>query len=271
MAESDNGNKRKGNHRKGSTPRKLPLISIITITYNAEDCIAPTVRSVAEQTHTDYEHIIIDGASKDSTIAKARAYGSRHLKILSEPDNGLYDAMNKGLAMARGKYVVFLNAGDTFHSPSTLQHYAEAASANPDIIYGDTVIVDANRKFLRNRHLSVPDILTTHSFRRGMLICHQAFMVRRALAPSYNTEYRFSADYDWCLRCIMKSRPGARRNLHETTIDYLDNGLTEKNKLASLFERFRIMKLHYGLSAAILAHLSFIPRGIIRKIRHAKK
>lgn len=220
-----------------------------------------------EQNFKDYEYIIVDGSSTDGTIAKARLAGGRNLRVLSEPDRGLYDAMNKGLRLARGKYILFLNAGDAFHSPQTLKSYADAARHNPDIIYGDTVIVDSNRRVLRPRHLQAPDKLTTDSFLRGMLICHQAFMVRKPIAPKFDLAYRFSADYDWCVKCIEKANPESMVNLQQVTIDYLDNGLTEKHKLTSLKERYLIMANHYGKSAAFMAHLSFIPRAIFRKAK----
>lgn len=251
---------------KEGAARRAPLVSIVTICYNAEEEIAVTAASVASQSFGDYEHVVVDGASTDSTIARARLNGGRRMRIVSEPDNGLYDAMNKGLAMARGKYVLFLNAGDAFHSPHTLKSYARAiADTQPDIIYADTVIVDSSRKFLRPRHLSAPDFLTVRSFSRGMLICHQAFMVRKEIAPKYDLGYRFSADYDWCLKCIRASRPGRRVNLREVAIDYLDNGLTVRNRPASLWERFRIMKKNFGLVRTLAAHFGFVPRAVARK------
>lgn len=244
---------------------KLPLISIITITYNAAETLPLTMLSVAEQSCSDFEHLIIDGASSDNTILIARQMGTPTLRIISEPDKGLYDAMNKGLRQARGKYVLFLNAGDRFHSSESLDLYAAAAkSKTPDIIYGDTDIVDARGRRIGPRHLSAPAILTLDSFSRGMLICHQAFMVRKAIAPRYDTDFRFSADYDWTIRCIKASRPGDRVNLRAITIDYLSDGLTDHNKRASLIERFRIMAHHYGMLNAIIAHLSFIPRALKR-------
>ncbi len=245
---------------------KQPLISIITITFNAQDTLPLTMASVAEQTCTDFEHLIIDGVSNDHTILVARQMGLPTLRIVSEPDHGLYDAMNKGLRMAKGKYVLFLNAGDRFHACDSLQLYANAISArNPDIIYGDTDIVDAMGKRIGPRHLSAPRMLTVDCFSRGMLICHQAFMVRKAIAPRYDTDYRFSADYDWTIRCIRASRAGNRYNLHAVTIDYLSDGLTDRNKRASLIERFKIMSHHYGTFRAIVSHLSFIPRAIKRR------
>lgn len=245
---------------------KQPLISIITITYNAAETLPLTMLSVAEQSCEDFEHLIIDGASTDQTILIARQMGTPSLRIVSEPDNGLYDAMNKGLRMARGKYLLFLNSGDRFHARDSLQLYADAIAAKqPDIIYGDTDIVDASGRRIGPRHLSAPGMLTVASFSHGMLICHQAFMVRKAIAPRYDTDYRFSADYDWTIRCIKASRPGNRVNLRAITIDYLADGMTDRNKRASLIERFKIMAHHYGTLNAIISHLSFIPRAIKRR------
>ena len=242
-----------------------PLISVITITYNAAQTLPLTMESVAEQTFKDFEHIVVDGASTDDTISIARRMGIPRLRIISEKDEGLYDAMNKGLKMARGRYVVFLNSGDKFHTAETLQAYAAAIeSKDPDIIYGDTDIVDMEGNRLGPRHLSAPEILTFDSFSKGMLICHQAFMVKKDIAPLYDTDYRYSADYDWCIRCIQASRAGDRCNLRQVTIDYLSDGLTDHNKKASLLERFKIMAAHYGAMKAIGAHLSFIPRAIKR-------
>lgn len=244
-----------------------PLISVITITYNAAGCIAPTLASVRSQTFDDFEHIVVDGASTDDTVALVRRDGLPGTRLLSEPDRGLYFAMNKGLGMARGRYVLFLNAGDAFHTPSTLADYAVAASRGADIIYGDTVIVDAGRNVVAPRHLSAPASLTADSFSHGMLICHQAFMVRRALAPAYDTSYRFSADYDWCIRCIDASAPELRINLGEVTIDYLSDGLTDRHHGESLRERYRIMAARYGTATAVWRHLSFIPRAVARRFR----
>lgn len=242
-----------------------PLISVITITYNASETLPLTMESVAEQTFKDFEHVVIDGASTDDTIAIARKMGTPLLRIISEPDHGLYDAMNKGIKIARGRYLLFLNSGDKFHATDTLQAYADAIERkNPDIIYGDTDIVDIEGKRLGPRHLSAPTILTVDSFSQGMLICHQAFMVRKDIAPLYDTDFRFSADYDWCIRCIQASRAGDRVNLKMVTIDYLADGMTDHNKKASLIERFKIMASHYGAMKAIASHMSFIPRAIKR-------
>lgn len=242
-----------------------PLISIITITFNAAKVLPPTLTSIVDQSFRDFEHIIIDGASTDDTLAVARALSAKS-RIVSEPDGGLYDAMNKGLAMARGRYLLFLNAGDSLHASDTLARYAAEAKRGHDIIYGDTVIVDAERHVLGPRHLTAPERLTADSFRRGMLICHQAFMVRRELAPEYDLQYRFSADYDWTIKCIDAADPRKCVNLRTVTIDYLSDGLTDKNHTASLRERYRIMSKRYGTVSTLLRHIGFAARALRRKL-----
>ena len=102
-----------------------PLFSIITITFNAANELPATLASVKAQTFTDYEHLIVDGKSKDNTVELARNSGIANMRITSEPDRGLYDAMNKGIRQATGKYLIFLNAGDAFHAPETLKQIAE--------------------------------------------------------------------------------------------------------------------------------------------------
>lgn len=238
-----------------------PLISVITITYNAAGTIGVTMASVAEQTCRDYEHVVIDGASRDATLEIARSYAG--VRILSEPDEGLYDAMNKGLRMARGEYVLFLNSGDTFHSKDTLEAYARRACLGDDIIYGDTVIVDSERRVLGPRHYTAPERLTKESFAKGMLICHQAFMVRRSLAPDYDLCYRFSADYDWTIRCIKAADEDKCTNLGMVVIDYLSDGLTDRNKFKSLRERYRVMANHYGHLRALRRHAALIAAKLI--------
>lgn len=233
-----------------------PLISIITITYNAADTLGVTMNSVLEQDFRDFEHLIIDGASTDDTLKVART--NPEARIISEPDNGLYDAMNKGLHAAKGQYVIFLNAGDAFRNSGVLRRYATEAAKGHDIIFADTMIVDKDGHDIGARHYSAPALLTAASFNRGMLVCHQAFMVRRNIAPDYNLQFRFSADYDWTIRCIKATSPERCVNLNCVAISYLSDGLTDKNKFKSLCERYRIMASHYGHLAAVRRHLALL-------------
>ncbi|MDE5807119.1 MAG: glycosyltransferase [Muribaculaceae bacterium] len=233
-----------------------PLITIVTITFNAEKELPRTMDSVLEQSYKNFEHLIIDGASTDRTLEIARR--NPDARILSEKDKGLYDAMNKGLANARGEYILFLNAGDTFRSPDVLAMYANAAEKGYDIIYADTMIVDEEGNDTGPRHYSAPELLTFESFSKGMLVCHQAFMVRRQITPQYDLQYRFSADYDWTIKCIRNTEPEKCRNLQTVAINYLSNGMTDKNKFKSLRERFRVMADHYGLAKTIKRHIALL-------------
>lgn len=238
----------------------LPTLSIITVTYNAEQVLETTLQSVISQTYHHIEYILIDGASKDRTLAIAEKYRDRIQLLISEPDRGLYDAMNKGIALATGEYVCFLNAGDSFHQDDTLQQMMQSIKGHelPDVLYGETALVDGKGHFLRMRRLSAPEVLTWKSFRQGMLVCHQAFIARRALMQPYNLSYRYSADFDWCIRLLKKAK--TIHNTHLTLIDYLDEGMTTQNRKASLIERFRIMVHHYGLWSTVMHHAWFVFR-----------
>lgn len=237
-----------------------PLFSIITVCFNSASQLERTIESVDSQSCRLYEHIIVDGASTDGTdmVLDAAANGLR--RALSEPDHGIYDAMNKGLGMARGDYLIFLNAGDRFHGNDVLQAYADVIMDNdyPGIVYGQTDLVNADGRRIGDRHLHAPDELTLQSFAEGMVVCHQAMAVLRRIAPLYDVGYRFSADYDWCIKCLQHSRCNVC--MDRVVCDYLSEGMTTANRRASLIERYRIMSRYYGALPTFVRHLKFIPR-----------
>lgn len=255
-------------------------ITVATVTYNAEALIARTIHSVEQQTYAHIEHVIVDGNSQDNTLKLIHHYQERNsiaaihdeIVCISEPDEGLYDAMNKAIDLATGDYILFLNAGDCFHDSETLSKVARAAtetSSLPAVIYGDTHLVDGEGHFLRNRRLTPPEHLNWRSFKEGMLVCHQAFFARTDLARQfhYDRQYRFSADFDWCIR-IMRETDRLQQplvNLHDVVADYLNEGLTTRNHKASLWERFSIMSHHYGLIPTLFYHLWFVIRNFTRK------
>lgn len=243
-----------------------PKFSIITVTYNAGKVLEDTIQSVITQTYKNVEYIIVDGKSTDGTMDIVNRYREHIHTIVSEPDKGLYDAMNKGIDLATGDYLCFLNAGDELHEDDTLQlivHSLNGEKELPDVIYGETAIVDEEGHFLRMRRLSTPEHLTWKSFQHGMLVCHQAFMPRRDLAVKYNLKYRFSADFDWCIRIMKRSH--VLHNTHLTIIDYLNEGMTTRNHKASLKERFHIMCHHYGTASTIMRHMGFAVRMVYKK------
>ena len=240
--------------------RPHPKFSIITVTYNAEKVLEDTIQSVIAQTYHHFEYIIIDGASKDTTPKIIEKYRPYIHTLVSEPDKGIYDAMNKGLALATGDYLCFLNAGDSLREDDILMRMVQSIHSKelPDVLYGETALVDEQRHFLRMRRLSAPETLTWKSFKQGMLVCHQAFFAKRSLAEPYDLRYRYSSDFDWCIRIMKKSK--TLHNTHLTIIDYLEEGITTANRKASLKERFRIMAKYYGWFSTTCHHLWFVLR-----------
>lgn len=242
----------------------MKKLSIITVTYNAEYTLERTLKSVQEQTYPNIEHVIIDGNSLDSTGELIRKYDNESMVWISEPDEGLYHAMNKGIAMATGDYLCFLNAGDTLFANNSVESLMSDITrlSTPDIIYGETAIVDNNGKFLHMRRLKAPKTLNWKSFKQGMVVCHQAFIVRRELAKEYDTQFRFSSDFDWCIE-VMKSSSNIY-NTNTILINYLNEGITTFNRKESLKERYKIMVKHYGHLSTFLHHIWFVIRAVIK-------
>ena len=184
-------------------------ISVVTVSFNNERTIADTLRSVVQQTHDDIEHIVIDGASTDTTLQVVRTCNERVARVISEPDRGLYDAMNKGLAAATGQYVGFLNADDLFATPRAVAYLAEAASTGPDAVFGDLVYVGTDHIDHIVRRWRSGEFVPAR-LRFGWMPPHPTFYVRRELLQcvgGFDTSLRIAADYDFMLRCLL--RPGA--------------------------------------------------------------
>lgn len=238
-----------------------PRFSIITVTYNAGKVLEPTIRSIIEQDYDNIEFIIVDGASTDNTIDIINNYKKEISKVISEKDSGLYDAMNKGLDAATGDYVWFINAGDAIHSPYTLRKIVqriEAMQMLPDVIYGETAIIDDMRTVVGMRRLKTPDELDFRSFKFGMVVCHQSFIARREIAPKYNLGYRFSSDFDWCLNILKQSNKNFNTRL--ILSDYLQDGLSIAHRKESLKERFSIMRKNFGTLSVLFFHIWFLIR-----------
>lgn len=188
-------------------------ITVVTVAYNAEATIADTVRSVAAQTGVDVEHLIVDGASSDRTVEIARREGGPALRVISEPDRGLYDAMDKGLKAASGDVIGFLNADDFFCRTDALAIIAAALEASgADAVAAGVAIVDPART------TQVTRAYAAASFRPWMLRFahmppHPGFYVRLTaarLVGGYEPDYRIAGDFDWLVRFYLTHRLTAR-------------------------------------------------------------
>ena len=247
-------------------------VSIITITYNAERVLEKTMLSVLNQTSYDYEYIIIDGKSTDSTVEIIKRYedeisngeypsiSTDNFYWISEKDAGLYDAMNKGLAMATGGFVWFINAGDKIYNNNTLQEIVGMYENKPesDIIYGQAIVVDEADAVVGERHKLAPKKLKYSSLLNGLLVCHQSILVRKSIASNYDTNYKISADYDWVCKAVKKSRGNCYIDSYISR--FMTSGVSSVYRKQAWIERFWIMKKHFGIFRTIFVHVKIIIR-----------
>jgi glycosyltransferase involved in cell wall biosynthesis len=228
-----------------------PILSVITIVYNNVKDIERTILSVTRQTYPNIEYIVVDGLSTDGTLDIIHKYENRIAQIIGEKDEGIYDAMNKGLAAAKGDYVIFMNSGDEFFDAETVDAIFASAD-NADIYYGETEMIDANGQSLGQRRHKAPKKFNWKSFRYGMSISHQAIYIKRSLTEPYDRQYTLSSDIDWILRIAKKAKTII--NVNRYVAKYLVGGMSKKKHKQSLVERFRIMKKHYGLLPTVFNH-----------------
>jgi len=234
-----------------------PLISIITVCYNAAPVIGVTLQSVCGQSWPELEYIIVDGASTDATMEIVRKYEKHIRRIVSEKDQGIYDAMNKGLQLATGEFVLFMNAGDVFHSPDTIEK-AFAVPGDYDLRYGETLFVNAAGEPLGTmsviRHRKLPRQLSWRSMRFGMVVGHQSVFVRRRIAPLFDLAHPSSGDIDWLIRTLKNTRPGRTFNTGLIISDFRLDGFSQQQRSLSHKDRYRVLKKHHGLLPNLLNH-----------------
>ena len=251
-------------------------LSIITITYNAEQFLERTIQSILAQTDQDFEYIIVDGKSKDGTLQIASTYKNRVNQLISEPDKGLYDAMNKGLKVATGDFVWFMNAGDEINDKEAVSRMKNVAResfpVNIDILYGDTYFVNNEGEIqgLRSEITPhrLPKDLKWQDMKLGMLVCHQSFIARKSIAPFY-MENNLSADVDWEIECLKRAKEV--KYLNFIVAKYLMGGISNKQLKRSLLDRYEVLKKHFGLMGAISAHVQILFRGIGLTVRKRGK
>lgn len=235
-------------------------ISIITAAYNSAHTLRDTIESVLRQSYTNYEYIVVDGASKDATVEIIREYEPQfkgRMRWVSEPDCGIYDAMNKGIAMATGDVVGLLNSDDFYTSDDILATVAceLAAPDKPDAVYGDVHYVKDNdltkpvryyssRRFSRNR------------MRIGYMPAHPSFYVRRECYERYgtfDTSYRVAADFENLLRLIYVNNI-SMRYIGKDFVTMRMGGASS----SGLKSYQRIMKEHFRASRANNVHLNYL-------------
>lgn len=220
-----------------------PKLTIITVTYNAERFLEPTIQSIAAQTYPSIEYIVVDGGSKDGTVDIIKKHSDVVSQWVSEPDNGLYDAMNKGMQMATGDYIMVMNAGDLLDAPDTItQTFANCNGE--DVLYGDTKIIDSNYQFVGMRHFTPPENLSWRSFQQGMVVCHQSILSKKEITPQYDLNYKIAADIEWAIRLLKNAK--SSKNAHVIITQFMQDGVSTQHRWAGVRERFKVMIKYFG-------------------------
>lgn len=236
----------------------FPKISVITVVRNAPTDLEVTLSALCamEYPAQALELIVIDGASTDSTPDVIERFADRISYSVSEPDRGLYDAMNKGISAATGEYLWFVNAGDLPFDGDVLRKIF-ADGRRFDIYYGDTAVHAPTGELLGLRKKPLPARLTWRSLGRGMVVCHQSFIVRRVVAPLYDwQQYSLVADIEWMIECLKTADSVCNTGLILSR--FTTGGISSKRRKASLRQRWSLMCRHYGLVRTFLAHMGFV-------------
>ncbi len=223
-----------------------------------------TLQSVIKQTYPNIEYIIVDGNSKDKTLEIVKKYQKHISKWISEEDKGLYDAMNKGIRLATGEYVQFLNAGDELAYETVLEEIMEKC-AGADFIYGYTLRVNEDKSQMTGWHKKTPapEELSDKSFLNGMVICHQAMLVKRSIAPEYDLQWKLSGDIDWSIRTLQKTK--TKCLFDSVMIYFLEGGVSDAQRKKSLKERWKLLQKHFGFFPTLNSHLKIVKEYFTKK------
>jgi len=228
----------------------MKKVSIVTIVKNDSAGLERTVKSVSAQTFQDYEFIIIDGASSDGTQDVINSLKDHMDKVISEPDNGIYDAMNKGVANSSGEYIIFMNAGDVFASPEALELVFSFVKGRPDVIYGD-YLVDYGyaTRLLHGK--------SAEKIWQGMLTSHQSTLVRTELMRSYpfDLNLKIGADFGTLYRLAVK---GCKFLYIPVTVAVIEpGGVSDRKRIQVYKEHWQTVRRYCGFSFRIIIYYVF--------------
>lgn len=232
-------------------------ISIITTTYNSEKTVAETIESVLAQDYTDYEHIIVDGASKDNTMKIVKQYEEKYggkLRYISKPDKGLYDAMNKGIEMATGDVIGLLNSDDKYANNHVLSKIANIIKkTNSDGIHANLLYMDPETMTKPVRKW----ITKSTNIRKGNITAHPTLYLKKQVydeVGNYNLDYKIVADYDFMIR-VLKDNKYKLEHINEYLIYMRAGGVSSngiKGYINNMKEAYKVLKNNKVKPAAII-------------------
>ena len=242
----------------------IPKFSIITVTYNAEASIEATVDSVVGQNYNDFEYIIVDGASTDRTMALLNPYKKQINALVSEKDDGLYHAMNKGIQMAKGEFLLFLNAGDRFLDNSVLKEVYTAISSKTRIISADFINVKQEGA-MNGRHIYTK-ACTLQNLKKDFVACHQTVFIHRDVVSTYDLSYKILADYKWVVQASLRCMPDSIEHLKKPIVYYLDGGISAQHVRQNLIERIRLHQELFGRIQVLINTPNYLRR-VLRELK----
>lgn len=245
-----------------------PLVSVVTVCFNAAGTVATTLDSVRAQTWRPLESVVVDGGSKDGTKDIVARYADVTGTVVSEADGGIYDAMNKGIDLARGEILHFLNADDSFVDEGVVEAAVRVFMAEPDVdlVFGDAIYRSMDGAFLRRfKRVNARNLLYGD-------LCHQVVFARRRVFERFgrfNLEYRINADYDWMLRVF---RGGAHvRYLPRAIVNYDAGGQSATNLTFTRSERLQVRLQYSNLFAYRIGEFGYrLGRKLLNKLGHTE-
>ena len=240
-----------------------PLMIVITVIYNGAQFLELTIQSIINQTYQNIEYIIIDGGSTDGTLDIIRKYDEYIDYWISEPDKGIYDAMNKGIQAASDGYLWFINAGDEIYNPTTISSIF--SSGISDIYYGKTALKNNNHEIINT--LTAPKTLSWTDMYKGMIVSHQSIIINKKIAQPYDLQYRYVSDHDWIINALRKAT--YIRYVDIVFSKYLLEGFSHANFEGCWVDRFKILRKHYnGFSYYINFYFYYLQK--LKKIIKSK-
>lgn len=241
-----------------------PKISIITVVYNDATNLEKTILSIATQNYNNKEHIIIDGGSTDGSIDILKKYESQIAYWKSEPDNGIYDGMNKGIKAASGEWLNFLNAGDTYVNENILPTiFSNQVGDDIYLCYGDTNVYSASRKFIKQMKAK-PYSWWALIFWGSRIFCHQAIFIRKEFCILYNHNLQLKGELDWYFNLYKKNNKKEVLHIHQPIVNYFLGGTGDRHYWKNQQERFEVLNRHVGL-LGILISLPIIFYGLLNR------
>ncbi len=239
---------------------KAPMVSIITVVLNDPVGLEKTIQSILNQKYSNIEYIIIDGGSREDTIKVIKKYEKYIDYWISEKDNGIYDAMNKGIELATGEWIILMNARDIFVDDYVLDKIFGNIELNGiDIVYGDTLVRDNIASYIIKSHENPAAI------KKEMIACHQSIFVRKEVYKRfrYDTTYKTAADYDFLLKCYLNNCKFKHVGIYVAEYDL--NGLSSKNRIRTHKEYLRAVFKNNCDIRIKLYHLSVLFRTVIKE------